>query len=258
MHLRGNEIREISVGYARIAQINSTDAVRRISELAARPGCDLLVTPNIHHVSTLRKDAEFRRAYDKATLQVADGWPVAMIASIRAGSVVPRVAGSDLISLTFSDAASRGLRVGIVGGPPGAALSAANSLLERFPNLRIAVVEEAPRELEEDLDELRAFRGRLERARPDLVALGLGAPTQELFAVHYMMDLPIGLIMCVGAGIEFEAQFRKRAPRLIQMLRLEWAFRAIHEPKRLGPRYLRSAFGFGLALIRPVHDTGSR
>ena len=42
----------------------------------------------------------------------------------------------------------------------------------------------------------------------------------------------------VGAAFDFHAGLKPQAPRWMQRSGLEWFFRMVTEPKRLGPRYL--------------------
>jgi hypothetical protein len=46
----------------------------------------------------------------------------------------------------------------------------------------------------------------------------------------------------VGATLDFVAGRVRRAPKLIQRVGLEWAFRIYTDPARLGPRYTKDAF----------------
>jgi exopolysaccharide biosynthesis WecB/TagA/CpsF family protein len=50
----------------------------------------------------------------------------------------------------------------------------------------------------------------------------------------------------MGASIDFAAGRVRRAPRWMQRTGLEWLFRLLLEPRRLGGRYLRN----GLFLLR--------
>jgi N-acetylglucosaminyldiphosphoundecaprenol N-acetyl-beta-D-mannosaminyltransferase len=50
--------------------------------------------------------------------------------------------------------------------------------------------------------------------------------------------------LCIGATIDFLAGERRRAPRWMRRTGLEWLFRALSEPRRLGRRYARDAWRF--------------
>jgi exopolysaccharide biosynthesis WecB/TagA/CpsF family protein len=45
----------------------------------------------------------------------------------------------------------------------------------------------------------------------------------------------------IGAGLDFLAGTQHRAPRLVRRLALEWLWRMLSQPRRLGPRYARCA-----------------
>jgi len=65
----------------------------------------------------------------------------------------------------------------------------------------------------------------------------------------------------VGATIDFLAGQKKRAPRWMQRAGLEWTFRLMQEPRRLGPRYAADLYDFSSAILAqwwqmhaPAHD----
>ena len=50
--------------------------------------------------------------------------------------------------------------------------------------------------------------------------------------------LPVKVMIGVGGSFELVAGMKKRAPRFIQRLGCEWAWRLVLEPRRLWKRYL--------------------
>jgi UDP-N-acetyl-D-mannosaminuronic acid transferase (WecB/TagA/CpsF family) len=46
-------------------------------------------------------------------------------------------------------------------------------------------------------------------------------------------------MLCIGAGLDFIAGTQTRAPSITQKAGLEWAWRMLRDPRRLGPRYAR-------------------
>ena len=55
----------------------------------------------------------------------------------------------------------------------------------------------------------------------------------------------------VGAGLDFIAGHQRRAPAWVRRLAMEWLWRMLSEPRRLGVRYLQCA----IALPRLTLDT---
>jgi len=55
----------------------------------------------------------------------------------------------------------------------------------------------------------------IERLKPDLLFVGMGAPRQELW-IHDHIDLPFKLAMGVGGSFDVIAGVKKRAPKFLQ------------------------------------------
>ena len=80
--------------------------------------------------------------------------------------------------------------------------------------------------------------------------IGLGAPKQELWVHRHASMLSVKVALCVGATIDFLAGEKRRAPRWIQALGLEWLHRMMSEPRRLMGRYAHDAVVFPRLLFR--------
>ena len=91
---------------------------------------------------------------------------------------------------------------------------------------------------------------QIRAAQLDILFLALGTPKQENFAGQRLDEMGAKVTVCVGAAVDFVAGRQRRAPRLLRRLGLEWAYRAVHEPRRLIPRYARSAPVFLRAVAR--------
>jgi N-acetylglucosaminyldiphosphoundecaprenol N-acetyl-beta-D-mannosaminyltransferase len=51
--------------------------------------------------------------------------------------------------------------------------------------------------------------------------------------------LGTGVVWAAGGVLDYASGRVRRAPRIMRRLGLEWLGRALIEPRRLGPRYLR-------------------
>ena len=80
----------------------------------------------------------------------------------------------------------------------------------------------------------------LNKLQPNVVFVGLGSPKQENWIFKHGRHLKVGVLLAIGASIEFEAGTVKRAPKAMQKAGFEWLYRAWTEPKRLGKRYLQN------------------
>jgi N-acetylglucosaminyldiphosphoundecaprenol N-acetyl-beta-D-mannosaminyltransferase len=87
------------------------------------------------------------------------------------------------------------------------------------------------------------------QAHPDLVLVGLGFPKQERLIARLRTVLPRAWMLGCGAGVPFAAGQFRRAPALVQKMGAEWLHRLVHEPRRLGRRYVMHDLPFAVLLL---------
>jgi len=206
--------------------------------LLAEGGHHYVVTPNVDHIVRLRHDARFRQAYAGAALVLADGMPLVWASRSLGRPLKMRVTGADLLPCVCEMAASLDKSVFLLGGGDGVAARAAHNLRLAYPRLRIAGIYSPPVGFERDRAEDRRVVERINGAHPDVLAIALGAPKQELWIAAHREELHFRVALCIGAGIDYAARTLKRAPRWMQSHGLEWLWRLAHEPRRLWKRYL--------------------
>jgi exopolysaccharide biosynthesis WecB/TagA/CpsF family protein len=210
--------------------------VRHIINDCAGP-CRYIVTPNAYDVVLAHDNGgALLPIYRDAWLSLCDSRIVHALARLD-GHHLPLTPGSDLVAalleaLNNSTGPRRRL---LVVGPPQAV---ATALHARYPNIAADVLP-APAGLAQD-GAARLAVARACVARDwDILLLCVGGPAQQMIA-HQIAGLgrSTGIALCVGAAIDFVTGRNVRAPRWMQRLGLEWAYRLLREPKRLWRRYL--------------------
>lgn len=243
----------ISLFGVQIDSLRMPEATARVWELLSAPPaeCQFVVTPNVDHVVLLEHHAGLRAAYEKAGLVLADGWPVVAAAKLLGRRLPERVPGSDLVPELFNEAtAERPLTVYLLGAASGVAERAAEKIHQRWPHVRVVGCYSPPLGFEKNPAENDQILARIATAKPDLLVIGLGAPKQELWIAQYQAQVAAKVALCVGATIDFLAGERKRAPRWVQALGMEWFYRMAGEPRRLVGRYARDAWVFPQLVYR--------
>ena len=193
-----------------------------------------LITPNVDHLIRLPEAEEaVRDAYEEADLVLCDSRIVARLAAW-AGLRMSVAPGSDLTALLFAQLLSTGDRVCLIGGGSGDA----TALEKLHPGL--SVIQHCP---PMGLRSNAAARARAVdaaiSAQARITLFSVGSPQQELLA-HEMAarSAACGTGLCIGASTDFLLGRQRRAPRIIQHLSLEWAWRLLTNPRRLARRYL--------------------
>jgi N-acetylglucosaminyldiphosphoundecaprenol N-acetyl-beta-D-mannosaminyltransferase len=215
-----------------------------------------------HTVVACQDDAELRAAVLASDLTVPDGQPLVWALNAFGHKLRERVYGPDLMALACERAARTGQRMYLYGGrTQGALTDLARQLRLRFPGLQI-VGGHAPvfRPLSED--EQASIAAEINRARPDVVWVGLGVPRQEKWMAQMRPRLDAAVLVGVGAAFDFHAGLVPQAPGWVQRSGLEWLFRLIQEPRRLWRRYLthnpRFITGFVRQYVRHRRASGRR
>ena len=201
------------------------------------------VTP-VHAVDEARCDPAFRQILNESFLTTPDGMPIVWLGP----PGVERVYGPDLMLAVCDAGRATGLRHYFYGGAPGVAELLRDKLTARFPGLEVVGMFTPPyRPLTSD--ELATLRADVARTRPDIIWVGLSTPKQERFMAEHWRSLDAGLLIGVGAAFDFHSGRVPQAPRWMQRSGFEWLFRLATEPRRLGPRYLKTNPLFVLRIL---------
>jgi N-acetylglucosaminyldiphosphoundecaprenol N-acetyl-beta-D-mannosaminyltransferase len=208
-----------------------------------------VVTPNIDICRQAKRDPAARALVNEASLIVPDGMPLVWAARLRGDRLTERVTGASLIFTLSAAAAESGRSIYLLGGDPGVPQRAAQELAWRYRGLRVAGAD-APRfGFDQRPSEIAAVRERLQEAAPDIVYVGLGFPKQDRVIAELAPGLPGAWFIGCGAAIAFAAGTLPRAPRWVQRLGLEWAYRLMSEPRRLFRRYVVDDLPFAVRLL---------
>lgn len=204
------------------------EAIEAALPLAAGRVAAYAVTPNPEIVMMARSDGALARALGGADLVLADGIGVVKGAQILGTPLKGRVPGIDFACALMERLAERGGSVYLFGAKPGVAERAGEELARRYPGLEIAGASDGYFTDDEPVVE------KINAASPDLLMVCLGSPKQELWMETHAGVLSVGLMAGLGGSLDVLAGEVKRAPESWQKLGLEWLYRLIKEPRRIG------------------------
>lgn len=209
---------------------------------------------NAGTLSLARHDRDLTELLNRADLNLPDGMPLVWLARKRLGltHMTDRCYGPDLMLALLDEGRAHGIRHYFYGSSPEVVEELATRMRARFPGLEVVGVESPPfRAL--SAEESDALVERVRSAGADVVWVGLGTPKQDVFVDSYRDKLGAALV-AVGAAFDFHAGAKKQAPRWVQRIGMEWAFRLLVEPGRLWKRYLvgNTQFVWGVLRDKPV------
>lgn len=221
--------------------VNYPQTLAAIDRMIASGSPHFLITANLHYAMLCAGDGKLRRNNEVAALILADGMPIVWASRWRSKPLPNRVTGSDLFPMLCQNAAEKGYRIFFLGSEPGVGQIAATRMEQQFPGLRVVGVESPPFR-EPTHEELATLLEVVRNAKPDLLFVAFGQPKGEYWVADHFQHLGVPVVMQVGASIDFAAGRVRRAPRWMQRIGMEWLYRFLREPRRLGGRYAANAW----------------
>lgn len=147
-----------------------------------------------------------------------------------------RVSYTVLMPALLEECESKGLKMFLLGSKPQSLAMALKNLREEYPNAGFAGQHGYfPR------DSAQANAMVIEAinaAQPDILLVGMGMPLQEEWVLRHREQLNVKAILVGGAIIDRLAGQVSDCPAIISNMGLEWSYRLLREPRRLGVRYL--------------------
>lgn len=212
----------------RFDNLTKAEFVAKAEDLIRSGSKGYCVTPNAEIVYEAVKDESFRDLLNGASLVLPDGAGVILGAKILGTPLTEKVPGIEFGEALCASMASSAGTVYLLGGKPGVAQAAGENLKKKYPGLNICGTADGYFQDEAEVIE------RINSARPDLLFVCLGAPKQEKFMKNHIHALDTKLMLGLGGSLDGYAGVAKRAPRWMINLSLEWLYRLIKEPWRLG------------------------
>lgn len=210
--------------------VDLPQAVERARTLLAQGGGRYVVTPNPELVERAAREPDFRAALNGADLVLADGVGVIYAARLLGAPLTRRVPGIDFAQALCAQLARTGERLFLLGAKPGVAQAAAERLSADYPGLTVCGTHHGYFSPGEEGEVAALVR----RAGAQVVFVCLGAPGQEYWMARYGAESGAGLLVGLGGSLDVFAGQVKRAPEGWRRLGLEWLYRLLSQPSRIG------------------------
>lgn len=218
-----------------IDAVTLEEALDRVAGWAQRRESRYVTLCNVHVVVTARTDPAFGQALRDCDLALPDGMPVAWTMRRKGAQGQKRLGGPDFMLSCCARAEALGIPVYFYGSTQQTLDALAARLHADYPALRFGGVYSPPFRPQTEA-ELDADIKAINDSGAGYVFIGLGCPKQELW-MRKNRERIHAVLLGVGAGFDFAAGLKARAPLWMQRTGLEWLHRLSQEPGRLWRRY---------------------
>ncbi len=223
-----------------------------------------MVATGFHGIWEAHLDPRLREVLNSADLFCPDGIAPVWISRLRGEPLAGRVPGPELLAGFVARANRSGFRSFFYGDTEETLAALRTRLQSQFPGHVVAGTLSPPfREL--GAEEECAIVNEINRARPDVLWVGLGLPKQEWWIHRNLEHLRVPVVIGVGAAFRLVSGRVRRAPGWMGAAGLEWMWRLAMEPSKMwrrdfiaGPRFIWRALAETVALRIEARKSAAR
>jgi N-acetylglucosaminyldiphosphoundecaprenol N-acetyl-beta-D-mannosaminyltransferase len=182
-----------------------------------------------------QKDEVFKKILNSGDLNLCDGFGLRLVSGFK----LKRYSGVDFVTDLCALAEKENKSIYLLGsGSDEVIKKTAKVLQEKFPMLKIVgcskglLINKNGEYNKEDNEDL--IYDIIVKS-PDILFVAFGHGKQEKWIDKNLTDLPsVKIAMGVGGSFDFISGYVKRAPKFLRIIGLEWLWRLILEPRRIG------------------------
>jgi len=229
----------IPVAALRLKEISSV-----IVKLIETSGKKTFFYVDANHFNIANKDSSYKKILQRATFVHASGIGPVLASRILNRPLPERTPTPDFIEEIFVKASKKKWSFYLLGGEEDIIRKAVENIQKRFPDLVIAGYHHGFFANNNKIVE------EINRVKPAIILVGMGPPKQEIWIEENKDKINAKVFWAVGALFDILSGKRKRAPKWMQEIGLEWVYRVGQEPKRLWKRYLLGNIVFLFSVLR--------
>ena len=202
-----------------------------------------VVTINPEMFEYANKDSDFVSIVKEAEMVIPDGVGVKIALKIN-GYNVARIPGIDFARKLLEESAKNNIPVAIVGAKEEIITKAIENLQNEISGLNVVYYHNGYFDNDEEI-----YNDLIAKS-PKLVLVAMGSPRQEKFIYSAKQILKPCLMVGIGGSLDVWSGSIKRAPKIFQILGLEWLYRTVTQPARLKrifptlPLFIIKAFNY--------------
>ncbi|MCR4442621.1 MAG: WecB/TagA/CpsF family glycosyltransferase [Peptococcaceae bacterium] len=223
------KIETVSILGVRVARMSMEEVVEWIGVMVEQGKPRQIVTANAEIIYRAYIDKDFHAVLDKADLVTADGAGVVLAGRLLGTPFPGRVTGIDLVYRILELAEKKDWGLYFLGASRDVVEKAVLNVLGSHPKIRVCGYHHGYFSQEETAEVV----SNINRAKPDILLVGMGVPRQETFIRENIDQLKVPVSVGVGGSFDILAGTARRAPEWMQRRGLEWLYRLCRQPSRI-------------------------
>lgn len=232
--------------------VTMDEALSKVEGYIERGEQCVVFTPNAEIVQMTIEDAEFKKLVQSADMLIPDGAGVVLASKILNKPLRAKVPGCELAERLVQGSAQGKYKIFFYGSKPtteegmSVADLANKRMGEKYSGFSAAGTSHGyvkPDGYDALIEEINA-------SGAEVLFVCLGVPMQEKWIIANRQRLNPRVIIGLGGTLDVFAGTVKRAPKFFVKANLEWFYRLIKEPKRIGRMMKLPKFILGTIFIK--------
>jgi N-acetylglucosaminyldiphosphoundecaprenol N-acetyl-beta-D-mannosaminyltransferase len=229
---------------------NLNQSIQTISQWIANNEQHYVCVRDVHGIVKCQKDPVLKQIHMNSGLTVPDGIPLVWIGRMMGHRQMERVYGPDLMKILCQRSVTKGFTHCLYGGKSMSQVQAVKKQLEKqYRGIQITGAFCPPFSSFVEFNDSQLV-SHLRSNKTNILWIGVGTPKQEYIMAHLKKYTNTNVIIGVGAAFDILLNIQSDAPDWIKQSGLQWLFRTLQNPKRLGPRYIKVIPAFLFLMLR--------
>lgn len=165
----------------------------------------------------------------KGTHRIPDGIGVVMVSVLTGGKIRERITGFDLMIKLLEYANQNNRSCFFYGAKKNILDDMIKNIHLQYPNIIIVGEIDGYTTMKDE-----EIVGKINESNADFLFVALGFPKQERWISKNQDSLQVRVIQDVGGSFDVLSGHVRRAPQFLIKLHLEWLYRSLRTPKRIG------------------------
>lgn len=230
-----------------IDNVTRSQAVVKVMKMIDAGGTHHVILLNPYKLHRYKSNADLQLISSRASMHVASGAGLGWAAKFLKTPLKERIASISFLMDIVRIAEIKEYSIFLVGARPEIVEKTFLNIHKSFPKIRIVGRHGGYFNAERELAVVEAIR----KSNANIIFVGLGFPKEDRWIDRYRGEFRNAVLIGVGGAIDIISGEIKKAPAFFMDRGLDWFYRIITKPWRIG-RIVRIKFFFFRVVLRRI------
>ncbi len=213
-----------------IDNVTRNQSIVKVMNMIDSRGLYHILFLNPYKIQKIKFNSDIRLIYSKANMYLTTGAGIQWAAEMQGSSIKERIPVLSFMMDLIRIAEIKEHTIFLVGGKPEIVERAFSNIRKSFPKIRIVGRHGGYFSKEREKSIIEA----IQKSEPDIIFIGLGFPKEDEWIYMLKSELKHGVIISVGGSFDIISGVIRKAPPFFMTRGLDWLYRIITRPWRIG------------------------